>query len=366
MGAAVPVLVLPDGWEEAAAELQQLQEAEASGALRPGHTARVLQLTNLVLLHLEQQREQAARTAALPPTALQRLAAAARWLCALCVRCRWPALLRRLLPAVTADGETPSQAAAALDALLAPVGTLGMAAAAGSAPLLLGLTSWAVSVGYRWHAHPYGDSGVTPLHLAAAQGPALSLQAAAALVGALGPVAAALCWRTARAGDWTPRQVASAARCSALAELLEPIVSPTSSPEAPAELPALSGPTAELPASGSGQRQRAAAKAEKTKEAAALSGGEAADAQDLGPEAALLLRDQLELELGTKKDDAGDSASGSGGTGEPYLGRRLPATPAELAAWQQRPLSPAVLAGIAAAAVLVVVGLSAALRAGLY
>ena len=351
MGAAVPVLVLPDGWEAAAAELCQLQQAEAAGALRPGYTARVLQLANLVLLHLEQQREEPTRATALPPAALQRLAAAARWLCALCLRCRWPALLRRLLPATTAGGESAAQAAEALDSMLTPVGALGMATAAGSAPLLLALTAWAEAEGYRWQAEPAdGSGGLTPLHLAAAQGPALSLQAAAALVGALGPLAAARSWRTARAGGWTPRQVARVARCATLAELLEPIATPTASPQ----------PTAELVASGSGGGGLATEARSAKPAAEAETGGEAPAA-----EAELLLREQLELELGRKKDAGDSDSSGADGLGL-GLGCRLPATPAELAAWQRRPLSPTVLAAVAAAAVLIVVGLSAALRAGLY
>jgi hypothetical protein len=224
LGSAAPVLVLPDELAAVADELQQLQAATAAAAaagtqpaLPPAFNTAVLQLVNVVLQFLEGQQEVAAavaegadsaaaalaaHAAAYPPAALERLAAAARWLCALCVRCRWPALLRALLPGTTASGDAAA-AVAGMDASL-PAGLLGMAAATGSPQLLLALGGWAAAAGHRWQLGARGSgsgrSDLTPLHLAAALGPSLSQAAAAALVAAAGQAAATECWLNACSG----------------------------------------------------------------------------------------------------------------------------------------------------------------------
>lgn len=339
----MPVLVLPDRLEAVAAELQQLAAVE--GPQQRGFSTRVLQLVNLVLVHLEEQQQQRQHSTALPPAALQRLAAAARWLCALCVRCRWPALLRQLLPALTAGGDSAAAAVAAMDPLLAPVGLLGMAAAGGSATLLQTLADWAAAAGYRWQlAAGSSVNAITPLHLAAALGPRLSREAAVALLAAVGPAAAAEGWRSARSGGWTPRQVAAAASTAALSEILEPLAAP--GPAAAPE-PAPAG-GAELPASAGGGSSSPDSMARLLAKQRELEDEE-------GAAAAALPREYLEVELGKK---GGSSVGGDE--------RYLPATAAQLEAWQRRPLSPLVLAAAGAAAVLIVVGLSAALRCGLY
>jgi hypothetical protein len=134
---AVPVLVLPDSQAEAAAELCQLQQLESEQqqqqqqqqlALQEGKqqaapaasAADVVRLVAAVLCYLQQRQEAeaagphtaAASTfeAAYPPTAIARLALAARWLVALAVRTCWPAVARLMLPGVTADGSSTAAA----------------------------------------------------------------------------------------------------------------------------------------------------------------------------------------------------------------------------------------------------------------
>ena len=109
---AVPVLVLPDSRAEAAAELCQLQQLalqEGKQQAAPAASAAdVVRLVAAVLCYLQLRQEAeaagphtaAASTfeAAYPPTAIARLALAARWLVALAVRARWPAVARLMLP----------------------------------------------------------------------------------------------------------------------------------------------------------------------------------------------------------------------------------------------------------------------------
>lgn len=360
LGTAAPVLVLPDGLAAAAAELQQLQQcaarAEAAQAplpdAQPVHsvTTRVLRLVSSVLLFLEEEaaatnggaaEAQQQHGAAYPPAARQRLAAAATWLCALCVRLRWPALLRALLPATTACGGA-SEAAAAMDALL-PAGVLGTAAAAGSAPLLAALADWAAAAGHGWQLHGAGSRGLTPLHLAASLGPQLSAGAAAALVAAVGQAEAAHCWTSARAGGWTPRQVATAAGATALLDLL-------GGPPAPEEAAAAAEAAPPSPAKSGASGAGAAAEEERLRrKQAAL---EAEEAEEAGQQ-----KKPAGLELGADK--------GHGMHSTPEL-PRLPATAAEVRAWQQRAMHPAALLAIGGAAILLALGLAAALRTAIY
>lgn len=340
----------------AAAELQQLQQGAAAAELElpngqglQGVTTRVLRLVSCVLLYLEEHAAAAAgapaeaqqqHAAAYPPAARQRLAAAAAWLCALCVRLRWPALLRALLPATTACGSV-AEAVAAMDALL-PAGMLGTAAAAGSAPLLAALADWAASAGHSWQLRGVGSRDLTPLHLAAYLGPRLSADAAAALVAAVGHAQASECWASAQASGWTPRQVAAAAGTTALLDILggAPVV------------PRAAAATAEaLPAPAkSGAGCSDAAEEERLRRKQAALGAEEAD--EAGP-----VKKQRGLELGMDKPH--------GMHGAPAL-PRLPATAAEVRAWQQRALQPAALLAIGGAAVLLALGLAAALRSAIY
>ncbi|PRW32543.1 squamosa promoter-binding 8 [Chlorella sorokiniana] len=359
LGPAVPVLVLPDSMAAIAAELCQLSAAEAQ---HPGIAARVLRLLSFVLLHLERQRQlpslapgPAATAAQLPPSALARLAAAARWLCALCVRCRWPALLRALLPAATACGAAPAEAVAAMDRLL-PAGLLASAAAANSAPLLQALGDWAAAAGHTWQPEEGANSGMTALHYAAALGPSLSAEAAAALLAAVGAAQLTEWWQQARAYGWTPRMVAEAASNRVLASLLEPLAAAAAAGEEHPPSQQLLSTAAVASSSGSGGL-KAGSKPAKATAAAAEAGADEA--------AALLLQEQyyaLELE---KKGGRGEPVSPDG-LGDTDRLPRLPASAAELQAWQRRPLSPALLALVGAAAIVIVVGLSAALRAGWY
>ncbi|KAL4421436.1 hypothetical protein ABPG75_010727 [Micractinium tetrahymenae] len=362
LGTAAPVLVLPDEMEAAAAELQQLQQgaAEAAAAqlqlpgsqqsLQQSLTTRVLRLVNSVLLFLEEGAAAAAsrgeaaaaaqqrHAAAYPPAARQRLAAAATWLCALCVRLRFPELLRALLPATTACGGA-AEAVAAMDALL-PAGTLGTAAAAGSAPLLAALADWAASAGHSWQLTGAGSRGLTPLHLAASLGPRLSAGAAAALVAAVGQAAAAECWASARASGWTPGQVATAAGTAALLDLLG---------SQPAHVePEAAATEADLPAPRkSGHGSAAEAERLRRKQAAL----EEEEADEAG------LQKQGGLPLGLDKAHGMHAA--------PAV-PRLPATAAEVQAWRQRAMQPAVLLAIGGAAILLALGLAAALRSAIY
>lgn len=358
------MLVLPDGMEAAAAELQQLQQCAAQAAaaqLQPlgtlplqGVATRVLRLVNCVLLFLEEEAAVAAgeatpavqqrHAAAYPAAARQRVAAAATWLCALCVRLRWPALLRTLLSATTACGSA-REAATAMDALL-PAGTLGTAAAAGSAPLLAALADWAAGAGHGWQLQGAGSRALTPLHLAASLGPQLSAAAAATLVAALGQAAAADAWASARAGRWTPRQVATAAGTTALLSLLgssPPVEPATAAAEAALPTVAKSG------AGGAGGADMAAEEERLRRKQAAL---EAEEAEGAG-----LQKQPTGLELGVEKARS---------VGVEPVPPRLPATAAEVCAWQQRALHPAALLAIGGGAILLALGLAVALRSTIY
>lgn len=354
------MLVLPDSMAAIAAELCQLAAAEVR---HPGITACVLRLLSFVLQHLERQRQlppaapgPAAAAAALPPTAMARLAAAARWLCALSVRCRWPALLRALLPATTACGAAPAEAVAAMDRLL-PAGLLASAAAANSAPLLQALGDWAVSAGHIWRPQEGASHGMTALHYAAAMGPSLSPEAAAALLSAVGAAELTECWRRARAYGWTPRMVADATSNRVLSGLLDPLAAAAAAGEGHA-------PSRELFSTAAASGSGGGVLKEGHKAAKALAAAEAAEADEA---AALLLQEQY-LALEVEKKGGGEPGSSDSLAAAGRLGGlpRLPATSAELHAWQHHPLSPALLALVGAAVILVVVGLSAALRAGLY
>lgn len=365
LGPAVPVLVLPDSMAAISAELCQLPAAEAQ---HPGLTARVLRLLSFVLLHLERQRQPApdaaaaaaataAAAAAPPPSALVRLAASARWLCALCVRCRWPALLRALLPATTACGAAPAEAVAAMDRLL-PAGLLASAAAANSAPMLHALGDWAVAAGHTWRPYEGAANGMTALHYAAALGPSLSAEVAAALVAVVGAADLTEVWRRGRAYGWTPRMVADATSNRVLAGAMDPLAAAAAAGEG-------EPPSRELFSTGAASSSSGGALKEGQKAAKAAAAAAAEAGVD---EAAALLLQQQYYALELEKKGGGEPGSPDGLGGTDHLGGlpRLPASSVELQAWQQRPLSPALLALVGAAAILVVVGLSAALRAGLY
>lgn len=356
------MLVLPDSMAAIAAELCQLTAAEAQ---HPGLTARVLRLLSFVLLHLERQRQlapdaaaaaTAAAAAAPPPSALVRLAASARWLCALCVRCRWPALLRALLPATTACGAAPAEAVAAMDRLL-PAGLLASTAAANSAPMLQALGDWAVAAGHTWRPYEGAANGMTALHYAAALGPSLSAEVAAALVAVVGAADLTEIWRRGRAFGWTPRMVADATSNRVLAGVMDPLAAAAAAGEG-------EPPSRELFSTGAASSSSAGTLKEGQKAAKAA----AAAAEAGADEAAALLVQQQYCALELEKKGGGEPGSphGLGGTDRLTGFPRLPASSAELQAWQQRPLSPALLALVGAATILVVVGLSAALRAGLY
>ena len=351
------MLVLPDSLAAVAAELCQLASAEAR---QPGVTARVLRLVNTVLLHLERQRQlaqlhpgapaaAAAAAAAPPPAALARLVAAARWLAALCVRCRWPALLRAVLPATTAGGAAPEAAVAGMDALL-PAGLLGTAAAANSAALLQALGDWGVAAGHTWRLEDGRNGGMTALHLAAALGPTLSMEAASALLVVVGEGAATRCWRRARAHGWTPRLVADATSNHVLVSLMDPLAAVAAVGEGQQPSRELFS-TSAASSSGGGVH-----KAAKPGRAAAAVADE---------EAALLQRQLHAVDLEMKAGEGGPAGRDGPAPGLPAR-MRIPATAAQLATWQRRPMHPALLAAVGAAAILIVVGLSAALRAGLY
>ena len=372
------MLVLPDGMEAEAREVQQLQaaaEAQPAGGADAtrlaGFTARVVRLVNLVLVYREDAAAaaaagaagsagHAAHAAAYPPTALQRVAAAAAWLCALCVRCRCPALLRQLLPATTSASDV-SDAVAAIDALL-PAGVLGTAAAAGDAELLGALADWAAAAGHTWQLSCVGSSELTPLHLAAALGPGISRAAAEALVALVGAAAAQECWRGARAAGWTPRQVATAASNAALTAALG---------EAPA-CEAAPGPSRLGSPQGSGEARAgdrprfgpsSSAKARAAQKLDELA------AQEVAAQAAAAHVDlEMVLQAAEKKGDGGGSLEGSPTAAAATLrrGQAPPASAEQLAAWQQRPMPPVALLALGGAAVLVALGVVAALRAGIY
>jgi hypothetical protein len=197
---------------------------------------------------------------------------------------------------------------------------------------------------------------MTALHYAAALGPSLSAEAAAALLAAVGAAQLTEWWQQARAYGWTPRMVAEAASNRVLASLLEPLAAAAAAGEEHPPSQQLLSTAAVASSSGSGGL-KAGSKPAKATAAAAEAGADEA--------AALLLQEQyyaLELE---KKGGRGEPVSPDG-LGDTDRLPRLPASAAELQAWQRRPLSPALLALVGAAAIVIVVGLSAALRAGWY
>ena len=160
---AVPVLVLPDAHAGAAAELCQLQAEEAAGRVAPGTTSAIVRLVAAVLrfLRLRQAAEAAgagspaaaALDAAYPPAVAMRLASAARHLVVFAVAARWAQLAALVLPAVTADGSSPTAAAQQLAAMAAPARSpLHLALASGSAPTLAALRGWAAGHGLGWEA----------------------------------------------------------------------------------------------------------------------------------------------------------------------------------------------------------------------
>jgi hypothetical protein len=222
----VPVLVLPDSQAEAAAELCQLQQLESQQqqqqqlALQEGKqqaapaasAADVVRLVAAVLCYLQQRQEAeaagphtaAASTfeAAYPPTAIARLALAARWLVALAVRARWPAVARLMLPGVTADGSSTAAALQQLNDLSGPApGLAHLAVASGSAASLAALRSWAGAEGAAWGLAPAGGTqpagSVEPLQdlllVAAAMGSSLSADMVEQLAGGWAQACAELC-----------------------------------------------------------------------------------------------------------------------------------------------------------------------------
>jgi hypothetical protein len=278
-------------------------------------------------------------------------------LCALCVRRQCPALLRLLLPTAIAGDDTAA-AAAAMDAQLAPLGLLGTAAATGNAGLLWALADVApAAAGHSWQ-QACVSSGLTPLHLAAALGPQLTEEAAAALVAASGGQAStARSWCTARAEGWTARQVATAAGCSALLGLLGSAAAAAGEEGAPPSA------TDEGPGTSSGDPLKPC-----KQQPLLQSGAGADDAASAGAAAQepLLLWQQLEWDDGAEgvKKPGGGYFAGSTGL-EPTPGR-LPVTAAQLQAWRRRPMHPGVLVLVGGGAILVALGLVMALKAGLY
>lgn len=369
MGISVPFLVLPAELGAAAVELQSLAAAPQA-AVPPN----LLRLVSLVREHQESQQQvataaatcsaanaaalQGRHAAAYPPSGVARLAAAARMLCALCVRRQCPALLRLLLPTAIAGDDTAA-AVAAMDAQLAPLGLLGTAAATGNAGLLWALADVApAAAGHSWQ-QACVSSGLTPLHLAAALGPQLTEEAAAALVAASGGQAStARSWCTARAEGWTARQVATAAGCSALLGLLGSTAAAAGEEGAPPSA------TDEGPGTSGGDLLKPLCKQQPLLQ----SGAGADDAASAGAAAQepLLPQQQLEWDDGAEgvKKPGGGYFAGSTGL-EPTPGR-LPVTAAQLEAWRRRPMHPGVLVLVGGGAILVALGLVMALKAGLY
>lgn len=74
-----------------------------------------------------------------------------------------------LLPAVTADGQSGDEAIAGMNACCpSGMSLLHVAVGTGSVPLVRELAAWAAGLGYCWEVDARGgNSGITPLHVAA-------------------------------------------------------------------------------------------------------------------------------------------------------------------------------------------------------
>lgn len=89
--------------------------------------------------------------------------------CAGALLSRAPFTPQMLLPAVAADGQSPAEAVAAMNALC-PAGTalLHLAVGTGSVPLVSALAGWGRATGHAWQVDAQeGAASLTPLHLAA-------------------------------------------------------------------------------------------------------------------------------------------------------------------------------------------------------
>jgi hypothetical protein len=194
---AAPCLVLADA--AAVAELRQLEgEGGGGGAADVGDVAGFVEAVGVVLHHL--------RAAAAPgaagnpnagPAAAARAAALARELAPVAAARGWPALLRRLLPAVALD----CAPGAAMEAMRAAhpggLSILHVAAAGGCADAARALGEWAATAGHTVGLQAAGGQGLTPLHLAALLADGGAMAAALTSVYAQG----AVLWFVAEAAD---------------------------------------------------------------------------------------------------------------------------------------------------------------------
>ncbi|GAB4824211.1 hypothetical protein N2152v2_011257 [Parachlorella kessleri] len=145
------------------------------------------------------------------PRVAQKVASVAQQLAALCVLRRWPALLRALLPAVTAGGcVTPAEALVAIEGCLGVTGCGGISlmhavAAMRCLETVQVLKGWGEGAGFAWRLDSRGPGGVTPFHLLALLGDSCQVALAMSELSPNGLAA----WMHARADDGTtPLQLA--------------------------------------------------------------------------------------------------------------------------------------------------------------
>ena len=173
--------------------------------------------------------------------------------------------LQMLLPAVTADGLSASDAVAAMDACC-PDGTslLHVAVGTGSAPLVQCLSDWGATRGRPWLVDaPAGSAGVTPLHVAAL------LPNSAAMRQALAGMAPSVdkLWGLVQAQDGTTPESLCEALAAAAAAAPEASAASTASASSSAgtssaameQQPSGSKPAAELEALVEGEHAEPAA-----------------------------------------------------------------------------------------------------------
>jgi ribosomal protein L12E/L44/L45/RPP1/RPP2 len=150
----------------AVAEVRQLERSTAGIACLDSF----LRDMGLVVQYLNRRQlgEEGYPCPSYGPTLLAAIAGKARSLVAAAVARGWVAVTQMLLPAVTADGLSASDAVAAMDACC-PEGTslLHVAVGTGNVPLVQSLSSWGATQGRPWLVDvPAGSAGITPLHVA--------------------------------------------------------------------------------------------------------------------------------------------------------------------------------------------------------
>ena len=177
LSSSAPFVVVDNA--EAVAELRQL-EYDASGVGDSDAIASFLRSVGLVLDWNRNRNGEstpstssgaaAAAAAAVVhgPASAARIASISQRVVATCVSRGWPALLRLILPAMVAPGDTCAAAVDGIKAFSAQgLSLLHLVATSRCAATIPVLAEWSAAVGHSWKCEGAGASKLTPLHLAA-------------------------------------------------------------------------------------------------------------------------------------------------------------------------------------------------------